>query len=102
MEQAVVPFLLDRHKLTKGTLNVVAKKVYTKNTPKNLQYKVSYKLKGTNKWYSAGYGAKNVKSINGLKKGKVYNLALRYRYQSSLDGKTKVYSKVVYKNVKIR
>ena len=89
-------------KQTKGTLNVVAKKVYTKNTPKNLQYKVSYKLKGTNKWYSAGYSAKNAKSIKGLKKGKVYNLALRYRYQSSLDGKTNVYSRVVYKTVRIR
>ena len=85
-----------------GAIKVVAKKVYTKNTPKNLQYKVSYKLKGTNKWKSAGYGAKNVKSIKGLKRGKVYNLALRYRYQSNLDGKTFVYSKTVYKNVRVR
>ena len=89
-------------KQTRGTLNVVANKVYVKNTPKNLQYKVSYKLKGTNKWNSVGYGAKNVKSIKGLKKGKVYNLALRYRYQSSLDGKTYVYSKPVYKTVRVR
>ena len=86
----------------KGNVKAVAKKVYVKNTPNKLQYKLSYKLKGTNKWKSAGYTAKNVKYIKGLKKGKVYNFALRYRYQSSVDGKTYVYSKAVYKNAKIK
>ena len=86
----------------KGNVKAVAKKVYVKNTPNKLQYKLSYKLKGTNKWKSAGYTAKNVKNIKGLKKGKVYNFALRYRYQSSVDGKTYVYSNVVYKSAKVR
>ena len=86
----------------KGTIKVVAKKVYVKNPPKGLQYKLSYKLKGAENWKSAGYSAKNVKSIKGLKKSKVYNLALRYRYKSSLDGKTYVYSKARYTNATIR
>ena len=81
---------------------VVAKKVYVKNTPKDLQYKVSYKLKGTKAWKSAGYSAKNVKFIKGLKDGRVYNYALRYRYKSTVDGKTLVYSNVAYKTVRVR
>ena len=84
------------------TAKVVAKKVYVKNTPKNLHYKVSYRLKGTKTWKSAGYSAKNVKYIKGLKKGKIYNFALRYRYQSAVDGKTYVYGNVAYRTVKVK
>ena len=84
------------------TAKVVAKKVYANNPPKKLQYKVSYKLKGTSKWKSAGFNGKNVKYIKGLKKGKTYNFALRYRYTSSLDDKTLVNSNVVYRTVKVK
>ena len=90
------------NKANTTTAKVIAKKVYVKNTPKNLQYKVSYRLKGTKTWKSAGYSAKNVKYIKGLKKGKVYTFAVRYRYTSVLDGKTIVYSNVTYKSVRAR
>ena len=89
-------------KINKGTAKVTAKKITFNNTPKTVSYKVSYRIKGNEKWKSAGYKAKNVQTIKGLKKGKVYNFALRYRYQSAVDGKTYVYSKVVYKNAKIK
>ena len=84
------------------TAKVIAKKVYKKATPKKLQYKVSYRLKGTKTWKSTGYSAKNIKYIKGLKKGKVYTFAVRYRYQSAVDGKTIVNSNVTYKAARVK
>ena len=81
---------------------VIAKKVYTTNTPKKLQYKVSYRIKGTSKWSATQYGSSNVKNIKGLRRGKVYTFAVRYRYQSAVDGKTNVYGKVAYREVRVR
>lgn len=97
-----ITFAKTKGKVKTTTAKVVAKKVYIKDTPKKLQYKVSYRLKGTKTWKSAGYSAKNVKYIKGLKKGKVYNFAVRYRYQSAVDGKTTVNSKVAYRTVKAK
>ena len=86
----------------RGTAKVTAKKITFKTAPKAVQYKVSYKVKGTEQWKSPGYKAQNVQSIKGLKRGKTYRFALRYRYKSALDGKTMVSSSVVYKNVRIK
>ena len=92
----------NKNKLKTTTAKVVANKVYVKNTPRNLQYKVSYKIKGAKTWKSAGYSANNVKYVKSLTKGKTYSFALRYRYLSSLDGKTYIYSQVVYRNATVR
>ena len=91
-----------KNKLKTTSAKVVANKVYVKNTPKNLKYKVSYKIKGAKTWKSNGYSASNVTTVKGLTKGKTYTFALRYRYLSSLDGKTYIYSKVVYRNARVK
>ena len=85
-----------------ASVKVTAKKVYTKNKPKKLQYRVSYRLSGSSKWKNTSYSSNNVKSIKNLKRGKVYKFAIKYRYESSVDGKTYIYGKTAYKNIRIR
>ena len=87
---------INRIKSYKGKITVYARDVKFNSNPKKVAYQVSYKLKGTNKWIKTGYTFGNVKTVKGLKVGKTYNIALRYRYKSALDGKTFVYSKPVY------
>ena len=77
-------------------------RVYPTSFQKDLQYQFSYKLKGSKIWNKTGYSPSRVKHIKGLKKGKTYILALRYRYQSLLDKKTFVYSQVTCKTVVVR
>lgn len=89
-------------KITNGTARITAKKINYTALPKNIEYKVSYKIRGTKEWKFLKYTSNNVKTINGLKKGKTYNFALRYRYISPLDGKTYTYSKVAHKYSKIK
>ena len=86
----------------KGTVKVVVKNIKFKTSPKTVLYKVSYRQNGTNKWIDTKYTAKNIKTIKGLKRGKTYSFALKYKYKSSLDSKTYVYSWVVYKKAKIK
>lgn len=89
-------------KTIKGTTKVVVKNIKFRTVPKTVAYKIAYRLKGTKNWKGTKYIAKNVKSIRGLKKGRIYTFSTNYRYKSSVDGKTYVYSKVIYKTIKIK
>ena len=89
-------------KTKNGVTKVTVKNIKFTSNPKKVAYKVSYRVKGAKKWNKSEFSFNNVKTIKGLKKGKTYNFALKYRYKSALDNKTFVYSKIVYKNIKVK